>query len=242
MVAGEYGREALDFIERLQGHANVRSAMDAVAEAFRGFGFETLIMTGLPSPDQHFSQLVLAKRWPPEWYKIYTEQNYDRADPVVRHCRKSVHPFEWAEAPYDAEREPRASEVMRRATDFRMKRGFVVPIHGLSGYEAAVSMGGADLDLNGRSKPALHLMAMYGFDRIRSLMKPINIPPHLLKQRERDVLSWSSYGKSAWEIGEILNISQRTVEEHLARAGRKLGATNKTHAVAIAIRGKIIAP
>jgi LuxR family quorum sensing-dependent transcriptional regulator len=47
---------------------------------------------------------------------------------------------------------------MRRAADFRMVRGFIVPIHGFSGYEAAVSLGGVDLDLNLRSKPALHLM------------------------------------------------------------------------------------
>ena len=242
MSAVEYGRDALDFIEGLEAHKKMPTAMEALEVAFGRFGFETIIVTGLPNPDQAFSQMVLAKRWPAEWFKLYTENNYDRVDPVVRQCRRSVNPFEWDDAPYDATREPSAAKVMRRARDFRMTRGFIVPIHGVTGYEAAVSLGGMHLDLNARSKPALHLMAMYGFDRIRRLHDPTPNPPARLTPREREVIAWASQGKSAWEIGEILHITQRTAEEHLATAGRKLGAMNRTHAVAIAIRSKIIFP
>ena len=238
----DYGRDALDFIERLKPLSKVSAVMHAVEAAFSRFGFETIILTGLPNPDQEFSQMVMAKRWPAEWFDIYTQQNFDRADPLIRHCRRSVNPFEWSEAPYNAEREPRAAEVMRRATDFRMTRGFIVPIHGLTGYESAVSLGGVDLDMNSRSKPALHLMAMYAFEQIRHLLAPARRAPRMLTGRERETLAWASQGKSAWEIGEILNITQQTVEEHLATAGRKLGASNRTHAVSIAIRTRIIDP
>jgi LuxR family transcriptional regulator, quorum-sensing system regulator BjaR1 len=238
----DYGRDALDFIERLERLPTVAAAMDSMERAFNRFGFETLILTGLPNPDQRFEQVVLAKRWPAEWFKIYTANQYIRVDPVARLCRRSVNPFEWAEAPYDAAQDPRAAEVMRRAQDFRMARGFIVPIHGITGYEACVSVGGVDLDLNTRSKPAIHLMAMYGFDRVRRLLSPKPATSHRLTIREREVLSWSANGKSAWEIGEILNITQRTVEEHLANARQKLGAMNRTHAVAIAIRDRIIEP
>jgi LuxR family quorum sensing-dependent transcriptional regulator len=47
-------------------------------------------------------------------------------------------------------------------------------------------------------------------------------------------------GKSAWEIGEILNITKRTVDEHVQTAVRKLGAVNRTHAVALAVRNQIV--
>jgi LuxR family quorum sensing-dependent transcriptional regulator len=47
-------------------------------------------------------------------------------------------------------------------------------------------------------------------------------------------------GKSAWEIGEILHITKRTVDEHVRTAARKLGAVNRPHAVAIALRARII--
>jgi LuxR family quorum sensing-dependent transcriptional regulator len=61
-----------------------------------------------------------------------------------------------------------------------------------------------------------------------------------LTPREREVLTWISLGKSAWEIGEILSIAKRTVDEHAQTAARKLGATNRTQAVAIAIRDRLI--
>lgn len=62
----------------------------------------------------------------------------------------------------------------------------------------------------------------------------------LLTPREREVLAWVARGKSAWEIGEILDIAKRTVDEHVQSAVRKLGAVNRTHAVALAIRDQVI--
>jgi DNA-binding CsgD family transcriptional regulator len=61
-----------------------------------------------------------------------------------------------------------------------------------------------------------------------------------LTGREREVLTWVAQGKSAWEIGEILGIVKRTVDEHAASAFRKLGAVNRAQAVAIAIRDRLI--
>ena len=64
MSATDYGREALDFIEGLEAHKSVAAAMDALDTAFCRFGFETIIVTGLPNPDQKFAQMIMAKRWP----------------------------------------------------------------------------------------------------------------------------------------------------------------------------------
>lgn len=63
---------------------------------------------------------------------------------------------------------------------------------------------------------------------------------HMLTAREMEVLTWVARGKSAWEIGEILDIAKRTVDEHAQTAVRKIGAVNRTHAVAIAVRDRII--
>jgi DNA-binding CsgD family transcriptional regulator len=64
--------------------------------------------------------------------------------------------------------------------------------------------------------------------------------PKALTAREVEVLTWVAHGKSAWEIGEILNIAKRTVDEHAQTAVRKLGAVNRTHAVALAVRERIV--
>jgi DNA-binding CsgD family transcriptional regulator len=61
-----------------------------------------------------------------------------------------------------------------------------------------------------------------------------------LTPREREVLSWVAEGKTAWEIGEILNIAKRTVDEHIKNTCRKLDAVNRPQAVAIAVRDRII--
>jgi DNA-binding CsgD family transcriptional regulator len=63
---------------------------------------------------------------------------------------------------------------------------------------------------------------------------------HSLTPREVEVLTWAARGKSAWEIGEILHIAKRTVDEHVQTAVRKLGAANRTQAVAIALLNRII--
>jgi LuxR family quorum sensing-dependent transcriptional regulator len=64
--------------------------------------------------------------------------------------------------------------------------------------------------------------------------------PYSLTAREIEVLEWVARGKSAWEIGEILKITKRTVDEHVHSAVRKIGVANRTHAVAVAIRDRII--
>ncbi len=61
-----------------------------------------------------------------------------------------------------------------------------------------------------------------------------------LTRREKEVLTWTALGKTAWEIGEILEITVRTVNEYAQSARRKLGATNRAHMVAIAIRDRLI--
>jgi DNA-binding CsgD family transcriptional regulator len=77
--------------------------------------------------------------------------------------------------------------------------------------------------------------------RLEQQIKPPDDQPTLtLTAREREVLTWISLGKFAWEIGEILGIAKRTVDEHTQAAARKLGASNRTQAVAIAIRDCLI--
>ena len=57
-----------------------------------------------------------------------------------------------------------------------------------------------------------------------------------LTSREAEVLLWISRGKSNREIGEILNISPRTVNKHLEQVFVKLGVENRASAAARAVR------
>lgn len=57
-----------------------------------------------------------------------------------------------------------------------------------------------------------------------------------LTLRESDVLLWIANGKTNREIGQILDMSPRTVNKHLEQVFRKLGVENRTSAAASAIR------
>jgi DNA-binding response OmpR family regulator/DNA-binding CsgD family transcriptional regulator len=57
-----------------------------------------------------------------------------------------------------------------------------------------------------------------------------------LTSRESEVLLWISRGKSNREIGEILDISPRTVNKHLEQIFVKLGVENRASAAARAVR------
>jgi len=62
-----------------------------------------------------------------------------------------------------------------------------------------------------------------------------------LTRREAEVLLWTAEGKTAWEAGQILHITEGTARAHLAHVLDKLHASNKPHAVARAFSVGIIA-
>jgi DNA-binding CsgD family transcriptional regulator len=76
--------------------------------------------------------------------------------------------------------------------------------------------------------------AKFGQDRRTS-------PIPLLTAQELECLRWCKEGKTNWEIGEILSISQKTVEFHVGNAMRKLGAGNRITAVIMGIKTGLIA-
>lgn len=57
-----------------------------------------------------------------------------------------------------------------------------------------------------------------------------------LTRRESQVLLWIAQGKTNREIGQILELSPRTVNKHLEQVFRKLGVENRTTAAGMALR------
>jgi DNA-binding CsgD family transcriptional regulator len=57
--------------------------------------------------------------------------------------------------------------------------------------------------------------------------------PRALTPREREILHWVAEGKRDSEIAAILNLSVRTVEQHVRACLRKLNVETRTAACAI---------
>lgn len=72
---------------------------------------------------------------------------------------------------------------------------------------------------------------------IKDIFKSSDIP---LSYRERKVLEFAAQGLDNPAIAKKLYISRHTVKAHLAAAFRKLSAINRTNAVYIALKNKII--
>jgi DNA-binding CsgD family transcriptional regulator len=63
-----------------------------------------------------------------------------------------------------------------------------------------------------------------------------------LTAREGEALLWVAEGKTAWEAGTILGISEATTNAHIASAAAKLNASNRAHLITRAFVAGILVP
>jgi LuxR family quorum sensing-dependent transcriptional regulator len=236
----DISRDAFALIDGIESLTGGDDIADAVFTFAARVGAEALVISSMPKPHELLEDVVMMTRGKLDWFQLYNREEFVRIDPLIYRLRRSRMPCMWSEVDYDPIREPRGHEVMNRRREFGLNEGFIVPICGPSGLRGFVSLGGVHVTLTSRTKKALHLVAIYAFTRIRSLRRTRPGAIAQITPREREVLTWTALGKSAWEIGEILDITKRTVDEHIQTAFRKLHAVNKTQAVAIALRDRII--
>jgi LuxR family quorum sensing-dependent transcriptional regulator len=241
--AGNIRRDALEFIERLDRFGSLESVADATVAMLRRQGVDHLCMSFLPVVGGAFDYAVIADRLPAGMIAYYSERGYHHDDPALRYCKTATGPFRWVrEAPYDPEREPRAVKVIEVMREFGLHDGVVIPVRSQRGRMGQVFFGGREITLPMDELRALHFMTLYAFDRALWLRGQLDLPQSVLTPRECEVLTLVASGKSGEQIGEALHISARTVVEHIKHCCRKLGAANRTHAVVIAIRDRLIQP
>ncbi|MFZ2102544.1 MAG: helix-turn-helix transcriptional regulator [Oricola sp.] len=82
----------------------------------------------------------------------------------------------------------------------------------------------------------LYLAARCIMDGLDTLPGAIDESHPRISTREHSCLAWTAEGKTSEEIGIILDLSPHTVNHYLGSAARKLGASNRMHAVAKAMR------
>jgi LuxR family transcriptional regulator, quorum-sensing system regulator BjaR1 len=230
-------RAAFDFVDAIERVTDPRTVIDLFDRELKSYGFHAWLITGLPNHGERIDPLMMLNGWPKGWTETYTRLNLVQNDPVVAHCFRSTAPFEWRDAPYDPLTNPKAKEVMDRATDFRMNEGFCVPIHSSEGFQAVVTMAGEQVEAARQVRRALHLMALYAYGKAVELCLPKKFPePRLLTKREREVLQWTAAGKTAWEISQILGVAESTIVAHLKSAAAKYDTPNRVATVVAALR------
>lgn len=77
-------------------------------------------------------------------------------------------------------------------------------------------------------------------DEFADMAKSGGKPEKELSRREREVLQLLAYGKSNKEIAKTLGIGAQTVKTHVSHIFGKLGAADRTGAVALALRKGLV--
>ena len=89
----------------------------------------------------------------------------------------------------------------------------------------------------------LQLFAVHAQEAALRVLSPLasaGVAPRLTP-RELEALRWTREGKTAWELGTILGISERTAVLHVNNAMHKLGCASKHQAVLRALQLGLIA-
>ena len=185
--------------------------------------------------------------YPEEWCVYYGARDYVNFDPVMVTSAQTLLPFEWTGLGDKRKSSEKQREVLNHATEFGIKNGITVPIHGPGGAMAALSVTADSTEQEFRKlwKHARHdllVMGLYYHSSIEKQITSTSLPKLRLTDRERECLLWTSRGKTAWEASEILCISEETVVFHLKNVMRKIGVFSKHHAVVKAILMGLIHP
>jgi DNA-binding CsgD family transcriptional regulator len=108
-----------------------------------------------------------------------------------------------------------------------------------------LSFTGQKVDADTRTKSIIKFITPHFSESIKrtchSSIKRLKQNTHFkLTPRELEVLKWIKEGKSSWDISTILCRSERVVIWHANNIMQKLGAKNRTQAIAIAMRYNLI--
>ncbi|WP_261792948.1 PA1136 family autoinducer-binding transcriptional regulator [Pseudomonas chlororaphis] len=212
--------------------------LESIQAAVRGFagpyGYDRFVLFSASSANEDVVERIywVEGDWLGDGQGV-DAQTYVRRCPVTRHILNAREAFFWKKEPgqgkerYQVIRSPGGPGV----------QGLQVPVFGPLGLEGAMSLGGESVDGSARVRLGLSLVAAAAFFSARRLLEaPAGKALGSLSRREREVLAWTAAGRRHADIAATLGLSERTVENHLRSARRRLGVATTAQAIRMAIR------
>jgi DNA-binding CsgD family transcriptional regulator len=198
---------------------------------------------------------AVAEKIAPRYEDSYRDNALAKADPVMQFAKTNSVPLAWGQETYSAAGKLAMWENM---ADCGCQSGVIVAMHLPDDFHFVY---GVDTDqrlptdasevselLTAAQLLVVHAHAAFeaigGHDVLKddnSIKRRSTHAQRLsLSERELEVLKWTAAGKTAWEVGRILSISDATVNKHLQSAASKWACVSKIQLVANAIRGGLI--
>lgn len=206
------------------------------------FGIATAVLVSA-APGQ--DPTVVSVGNTPESFKEASHNSSDiKRDPVIRRLKSLSVPFIYDQDLYVDEG---AADLWEQQAAYGYRTGIAVALHlpghkhFLLGVNREEALPREDERLT-RMLADLQFLAVHAQDAAQRLLVPPDTEldsPHLTP-RELDILRLTRDGKSAWVAGQILGISEHTVNFHLRNIQRKLNTTSKHQAVLVAMRHGLI--
>ncbi|MGU3574328.1 LuxR family transcriptional regulator [Brucellaceae bacterium C25G] len=179
------------------------------------------------------SRFFLFDNCPAKWSEDYRTNQTHENDPVIRKGMKSNQPVIWSEAVFVD-----AAPLWLKARQSGLNIGISVPCWSAFGVFGMLSFMRREKPIGDEEQQALSTkmqvmaslihLSMY---QLLEVEKITGMQDVALTAREREIMLWTSEGKTAEVIGDILNISTRTVNFHISNVLTKLMAVNKVQAV-----------
>ena len=203
-------------------------------------GFETVSATLVIDHLLGEAEFITVDNTPSAYQATFESTKKGRRDPVMQHCKRRSVPIIWDQDTYV---QGGFGEMWEEQARFGYCAGIAMALHLPDGRHFFL---GVDRD---RGLPAdgseltrvvadLQLFAVHAQDAAQRILLPRVADAKLpsLTPRELESLRWTMEGKTAWEVGNVLGITERTAALHLNNASHKLGCVNKHQAVLRALR------
>lgn len=221
----------------------------AFSKFLQSCGFDAFAQLSCPQAKFEIDPVKLVTTYPAKWVEHYFKEGFAAHDPVLSHATKAHLPFVWSQALGRTQLNRQQLRLMREATDIGLDDGFCLPISIGGERHSLISVsfsnrnsGYASSKLNELIAGAYHFL-MHQQQNVAHLTdtRDEDKPP-CLTSREYECIALAAHGKSAWEIGKILSITERTAVFHLENVRRKLGAQSRSHAIVMLIKAGRLLP
>jgi DNA-binding CsgD family transcriptional regulator len=227
--------KAVAFMSSSREVALIDDLFQLVLEEIRPFGVTRAHTVSLGRPCTPLSINRFIGSATREWIEHYSLQGFLDRDPVAKKAATCQVPFTWrdVEAESVLANDVDSQTVFHAAREFGMACGLVVPVHSVDGSRCVVTFTGDSLNDDPQSIAYLQIVAIYFHVAAERLATPIAPVANTisLTARQTECLKWVAAGKTDWEIGRILNISEATVNRHIELAKTALDVRSRMQAV-----------
>lgn len=212
----------------------------ALGRVAAAFGFEHITLLNAPTAeDLLLKPLIIESSLPASYIRDFDRGHMLRTCPFAARMRGSAVPQVWhLNDPSHTEAFP--AELQNLMRQHAMTAGIAVPINSADGQRLVFWFGGERASLVQSEINELSMIVLYALDTYNAVKRNEESTHSALSARELEVVRWTAQGKTSIEIGQILALSDHTVNAYMTNAIKKLDCVNRTQLVAKAIRLKLI--